>query len=241
MAIPRSVEEFLAAQQVPYSVIPHRRAYTAQEEAAVAHVPGRQWAKTVACVADERPVLAVVPASAVVDFDRLRELAGAGAIRLATEREFEGLYPDCELGAMPPLGPLYGQPVFVDRALTGGDEIVFEGGTHTDAVKVTFDDFARAVHPTVGDFGRVRRTRIDACGDSGPLIAARCAAGTTMHIELSRDEAQLLSETLRHHVTELDKEINRTDSFEFKRELQDLDRTIERILGRIAVALEQSP
>jgi Ala-tRNA(Pro) deacylase len=161
MAISRSVEQFLTAQQVTYSVIHHRRAYTAQEEAAVAHVPGHQWAKTVACVADERPVLAVVPASAVVDFDRLRELAGAGEVRLASEREFEQLYPDCEIGAMPPLGPLYGQAVFVDRALTGGNEIVFEGGTHTDAVKVNFDDFARVVRPTVGDFGRTRRPSIE--------------------------------------------------------------------------------
>jgi Ala-tRNA(Pro) deacylase len=160
MPIPRSVETFLGAQHVAYSVLHHRPAYTAQEEASSAHVPGRQWAKTVACFADERPILAVVPAPCLVDFDRLREIAGAKDIRLASEREFERLYPDCELGAMPPLGPLYGQHVFIDRTLATGGDIVFDAGSHSDAVKVKYDDFARAVRPTVGDFGRKRRVPI---------------------------------------------------------------------------------
>ena len=161
MSIPRSIEQFFGDEHVAYSVIHHRPAYTAQEEAAMAHVPGRQWAKTVACVADDRPILAVVPAPSVVDFDRLREIAGAQEIRLASERECERLYPDCETGAMPPLGPLYRQPVFVDSSLARGGEIVFEAGSHTDAVKVRYDDFARAVRPTVGDFGRTRRTPVE--------------------------------------------------------------------------------
>ena len=143
-----------------YSVVSHRPAYTAQEEAAAAHVPGRQWAKTVACVADGRPMLVVVPASSVVDFDRLREIAGAREIRLASEREFERLYPDCEVGAMPPLGPLYGQPVFLDRTLAWGD-IVFDAGSHSDAIRMNYDDFARAVRPQVGDFGRPRGESIE--------------------------------------------------------------------------------
>lgn len=161
MPIPLSIEHFLGDQRVPYSVIHHRPAFTAQEEAAVAHVPGRQWAKTVACFADDRPILAVVPASSMVDLDRLCEIAGAREVRLAREREFERLYPECEVGAMPPLGPLYGQLVFVDRNLADGrGDIVFDAGSHSDAVKVKYDDFARVVQPTVGDFGRVRR-RID--------------------------------------------------------------------------------
>ena len=151
--IPRSIEKFFGDRHVPYSVLHHRPAYTAQEEAAAAHVPGDQWAKTVACMGDQRPLLAVVPASSFVDFDRLRDVAGVTDIRLASEREFEQLYPDCELGAMPPLGPLYGQPVFLDRALAAGD-IVFDAGSHSDAVKVRYEDFQRVVRPTVGDFAR---------------------------------------------------------------------------------------
>jgi len=156
MPIPRSIEQFLQDQHVAYSVLHHRAAYTAQEEAAVAHVPGRQWAKTVACIADDRPVLAVVPATSFVDFDRLRQVAGARQVRLAAEREFERLYPDCETGAMPPLGPLYGQPVYVDRRLTDAGEITFDGGSHREAVTMKYDDFARAVQPTIGDFARGR-------------------------------------------------------------------------------------
>jgi Ala-tRNA(Pro) deacylase len=160
MPIPRSVEKFLGDQHVAYSVLHHRPAYTAQEEASVAHVPGWQWAKTVACLADKRPILAVVPAPCLVDFDRLREIAGAKDIRLASEREFGSLYPDCELGAMPPLGPLYGQQVFIDRTLATDGDIVFDAGSHSDAVKVKYDDFARAVRPTVGDLGRTRSVPI---------------------------------------------------------------------------------
>ena len=160
MSIPRSVERFLGDQRVEYDVLPHRPAYTAQEGAASAHVPGRQWAKTVACLADERPILAVVPAPELVDLDRLRDVVSAARIRLASEREFEGLYPDCEIGAMPPLGPLYGQPVFIDRSLTAG-EIVFDAGSHRDAVRMKYDDFERVVQPTVGDIGRTRRVPLE--------------------------------------------------------------------------------
>jgi Ala-tRNA(Pro) deacylase len=159
MAIPRSIEHFLGDQHVSYSVLHHRPAYTAQEEAAITHVPGRQWAKSVAFVADDRPILVVVPASSFVDVDRLRSVTGALEIRLASEREFERMYPDCEMGAMPPFGPLYGQPVFVDRSLAACDEIVFNAGSHSDAIRVKYDDFTRVVQPTVGDFGLRRRAQ----------------------------------------------------------------------------------
>jgi Ala-tRNA(Pro) deacylase len=161
MPMPRSVEHFLQEQHVPYSVLHHQPAYTPQEEAALAHVPGNRWAKTVTCIADERPILAVVPARSLVDLDRLREVSGAGAIRLANEREVERFYPDCEVGAMPPLGPLYGQAVFVDRSLAAPGDIVFDAGSHSAAVKVKYDEFARVVHPTVGDFGLTRRVPIE--------------------------------------------------------------------------------
>lgn len=154
MTIPLSIEHFLDAQHVSYSVMHHRPAFTAQEEAAVTHVPGRRWAKTVACIADDTPILAVVPAPSRIDVDRLRAVSGAREIRLASEREFGPMYPDCETGAMPPFGPLYGQPVFVDRSLTGDEEIVFNAGSHREAVRMRYDDFDRVVHPTVGDFAR---------------------------------------------------------------------------------------
>jgi len=149
-----SVNDFLRSRGVAYTAIAHRTAFTAQEGAAVTHVPGKEWAKTVVCIADGEPLLAVLPAHYAVDVERLRELAGAKAARLAHENELAPLYPECELGAMPPLGPLFGQRVFVDRSLTLDPEIVFNAGTHTDAIRMRYEDFARLVQPVVGEFAR---------------------------------------------------------------------------------------
>jgi len=151
MAIPLSIAEFL--RDKPYTPLAHRTVFTAQEEAAVTHVPGREWAKTVVCFADEIPVLAVLPAHYRIDLDRLRRLAGAATIRLATEPEMAQLYPGCETGAVPPLGPLYGQRVFVERTIAEDAEIVFHAGTHTDAVRMAYTDLDALARPMVGEFG----------------------------------------------------------------------------------------
>ena len=154
MSVVPAVQEFLRRARVPYSVFPHTRAYTAQEEAAVTHVPGRQWAKAVICFVDGEPIQAVVPADLVVDLDRLAVVALATSIRLAEEDELRWLYPDCERGAMPPLGPLYRQTVYADEALADDDEIVFNAGTHEDAIRMRYEDFATIAHPIVGRFAR---------------------------------------------------------------------------------------
>jgi Ala-tRNA(Pro) deacylase len=156
MAVVPSVQEFLRRANVPYTVFPHLRAYTAQEEAAVAHVPGRDWAKAVICFVDGEPIQAVVPADLEVDLDRLAIVARATTIRLAEEEELRWLYPDCERGAMPPLGPLYRQMVFVDDALADEEEIVFNGGTHGDAIRMRYEDFVALARPIVGRFARTR-------------------------------------------------------------------------------------
>lgn len=153
MSIPASIEKFLGERGVRYEALTHRKAYTAQEEAAVAHVPGREWAKTVVCVADEKPILAVLPALYYVDTDRLKRLTGARSVRLATEKELAPLFEDCEPGAMPPFGCLYGKPVYVDVSLARDPEIVFNAGTHVDAIRMSYEDFAKLVQPVVGEFG----------------------------------------------------------------------------------------
>jgi Ala-tRNA(Pro) deacylase len=150
MAVTPSVQEFLRRANVAYSVLPHPRAYTAQEEAAVTHVPGRDWAKAVVCFADGEPIQAIVPADRVVDLDKLADLAGADSIRLAREDELDALFPDCERGAMPPFGPMYRQKVFVDESLAAEERIVFNAGTHADAVAMRYDDFVAITAPTVG-------------------------------------------------------------------------------------------
>ena len=146
------IHEFLRASKVPYRVVPHRPAFSAQEEAAVTHVPGRDWAKVVVCLVDGQPIQALLPAPFIVDFERLLELAGGSDIRLAREEELRELFPGCEPGAIPPFGELFGQLVFADLRLASESEIVFGAGTHTDAIAMRWADFARAVRPIVGRF-----------------------------------------------------------------------------------------
>lgn len=152
MSAPTSIHTFLGDAHVPYTVLPHRPAFTAQEEAAALHVRGRDWAKVVVCIADGVPIQAVLPAPLAVNLDRLREASGASTVRFAFEHELRALYPDCELGAMPPFGPLYGQRVFVDAGLACEPEIVFNAGTHRDAIRMRYADFAATAKPIVGHF-----------------------------------------------------------------------------------------
>jgi Ala-tRNA(Pro) deacylase len=147
-----AIHEFLRDAHVPYTVVPHRPAFTAQEGAAAVHVPGRDWAKVVVCVVDGEVVEAVIPAPLIVKLDRLLELTGGTEIRLAEEAELRGLFPGCEPGAVPPFGPLYGQTVFADVSLAGEPEIAFSAGTHTDAIAMRWADFSRTVKPIVGNF-----------------------------------------------------------------------------------------
>ena len=154
MSVPQSIADFLTREGVPYSTLTHPVAYTAQEETAAAHIPGREWAKTVVCFAGDEPLLAVLPAPYAVDLKQLRQVAAVKTLRLAREDELEALYPDSEPGAMPPLGPLYGQRVIVETSLAANPEVVFNAGTHADAIRMRYTDFDQLVHPKVGQFAR---------------------------------------------------------------------------------------
>jgi Ala-tRNA(Pro) deacylase len=155
-----SIHDFLRDAHVSYTVLPHRPAFTAQEEAETMHVPGRDWAKVVICVVDGEPVQAVLPAPMTVDLGRLLELAGGTEIRLAREEELRRLFPDCDPGAMPPFGPLYGQLVFADVSLVNEPTIVFNAGTHTEAMCMRWADYAASVRPIVGRFARVQAPEV---------------------------------------------------------------------------------
>jgi Ala-tRNA(Pro) deacylase len=156
MSSPEAIETFMLRLGFDFTTLRHPAASTALEEAAAAHVPAHEWAKTVVYFNRAEPILAVLPATCSVDPDRLQTLAGATHLRRATEAELVRLYPACEPGAMPPLGPLYGQRVFVDEQLAHDDHVAFSGGTHSDAIRMRYRDFAELVHPTVGRFA-VRR------------------------------------------------------------------------------------
>jgi Ala-tRNA(Pro) deacylase len=152
------VKEFLETNHVIYSSIVHPTSYTAQGTAAYAHVPGHELAKTVVVKTDSQLVMAVLPASAQLDLPAFRKLAKAKSVALASEPEFEMKFPDCDLGAMPPFGNLYGIPVFVEEKLAEDDEIAFNAGTHNELAKMKYDDFERLVNPIVGRFALRART-----------------------------------------------------------------------------------
>jgi Ala-tRNA(Pro) deacylase len=161
---PRSLDSFLHKARVPFTTFRHPPAFTAQEEAQVSRVRGSSWAKVVVCFADDELILAVVPAHRLVDLEALRTLAGAVQLRLAREPEFARSYPDCEPGAMPPFGALYRQRVFVDRSFVGEPEMVFNAGTHTDAIRMHYGDFADLSHPVVGGISRPHGAAAEAAG-----------------------------------------------------------------------------
>jgi Ala-tRNA(Pro) deacylase len=143
------LKEFLDTQGVKYVIIQHSPAFTAQEIAASAHIPGKEVAKTVMVRVDGKMAMAVVPASLKVNFDLLREAAGAELVALASEAEFQDMFPGCEVGAMPPFGNLYEMAVFVSQALSEDEEIAFNAGSHTELMRLSYQDFERLVRPNV--------------------------------------------------------------------------------------------
>jgi len=147
------LKKFLDEQHVKYLSLQHSRAYTAQEIAAKMHIHGWELAKTTILKVDGKFMMAVMPAPIQVDMSAFREAAGAKAVALAAEEEFKQLFPECELGAMPPFGNLYGLPVYVDDRLVADPSIVFNAGTHTEAIRMDFADFRRLVNPKIAHFG----------------------------------------------------------------------------------------
>lgn len=147
--ITQKMKRFLEDNGVDYLTIAHSPSYTANETAHVAHISGREIAKSVMIDADGRLLMAVLPASKRLSFTQVARVAGGKRVRLAAEHEFARFFPGCEVGAMPPFGNLYGVDVYVDPSLKTDDEIVFNAGTHTELIRMRYDDFERLVHPTI--------------------------------------------------------------------------------------------
>ncbi len=150
------LEQYLKEHGVPFSVTPHPEVYTAQEVAAVEHIPGMYVAKVVMALVDGKPTMLVLPAPFRVDMSKLKDALHAREARLATEEEFGGLFADCEVGAMPPFGNLYDVPVVVEQQLTEDPKIVFRAGTHRETMTIAYVDYDRLVHPTVAAFAQIR-------------------------------------------------------------------------------------
>jgi Ala-tRNA(Pro) deacylase len=154
MSISPTLNAYLDHERVHYDVLPHPEAFRALAIAQTLHTPEKQMAKVVIVKVDERFVMTVLPASWNLDLHRLRTVFATHSVRLATENEITGLFPDCELGAMPPFGNLYGLPVYVDQSLAEDEEIVFQAGTHSDAIRMRYWDFSALVFPVVAELHR---------------------------------------------------------------------------------------
>jgi Ala-tRNA(Pro) deacylase len=152
MSILKRLKDYLDHEKAPFEVLTHKETFTAPELAQALHVPGKELAKVVMVKADERFVMAVLSANWKVDLKKLKEIFRTSHVRLATEAEFRELFPDCELGAMPPFGNLYGLGVYVDQSLTTDEQIVFQAGTRHEAVKLRYQDFASLVRPSIAEF-----------------------------------------------------------------------------------------
>ncbi|UCE01916.1 MAG: YbaK/EbsC family protein [Candidatus Latescibacterota bacterium] len=146
------LKKFLDEKKVRYVTIDHSPAFTAQEVAASAHIPGQDMAKTVMVNIDGEMAMAVLPASFHIDLQRLRDSLGARTVELADEMDFADRFPECELGAMPPFGNLYGMKVYVAEALTKDEKISFNAGTHSQLIQMAYADFERLAKPQKVDF-----------------------------------------------------------------------------------------
>lgn len=143
----RRLKDYLDRENVKYLSIHHSPAYTAQEIAASAHIHGKEFAKCVVVKLDGKLALAVLPASVKIDLELLREATKVSRAELARESDFIDTFPECQLGAMPPFGNLYGVPVYVDELLTLDGEIAFNAGSHSELIRMAFADFNRLVQP----------------------------------------------------------------------------------------------
>jgi Ala-tRNA(Pro) deacylase len=148
----QKIKKFLDEEKVKYVSITHSPAYTAQEVAQSAHVPGRIMAKTVIVDMDGEMAMVVLPATRKIVLQDLREITGSDRLKLATEDAFRQKFPDCETGAMPPFGNLYGMEVYAAETLGESGEIAFNAGTHTEVIKMPYSDFERLVDPKVMSF-----------------------------------------------------------------------------------------
>ena len=147
-----SLLNYLDENEVPYVILYHSPAYTAQGIAGVTHIPGQDLAKTVIVLLDGKLVMAVLPAKHHVDLMLLKKWAKAKTVQLASEEDFQGRFAGCETGAMPPFGPLFGVPVYADKSLEQDQEIAFNAGTHRELIRMTWKDYKKLVQPTIINF-----------------------------------------------------------------------------------------
>lgn len=148
----KKLKEFLDKNGIKYVSVSHSLAYTAQEIAASANIHGKELAKTVIVRLDNKLAMAVLPATKKVNLEFLKKVAGANQAVITDEDVFRDAFPECDIGAMPPFGNLYGMDVFVDESLAEDEQISFNAGTHTELIKMAYKDFQKLANPKVARF-----------------------------------------------------------------------------------------
>jgi len=154
MPLSERLRSFLDSHYAEYTLTTHAKAFTAREVAVAEHLPAREVAKTVVVFGDGAYHMVVIPAGKLVDMHETRAALGLLQVRLATEHELGTLFPDCELGAMPPLGSVYGLAVFMDGTLAGQDMIAFNAGSHDEVIHMNTAEFRRLASPHIVDLVR---------------------------------------------------------------------------------------
>jgi len=155
MAIPQRIRDYLDSQNVPYETLHHSQAFTAQEVAHSLHISGKKCVKVVVAEGDKKTVLVVMPAAHRLNFQELKSAMRVNQLEMLVESELVGLFPDCDLGAVPPFGNLYGIDVWVDRAVASTETVLFCAGTHEDCIRMRYTDFAKLTRPFVGHFSEL--------------------------------------------------------------------------------------
>ena len=152
MSISVKLKEYLDNNNVDYEVSPHKEVFTAQELAACLHIPGKVMTKVVMIKVDGKDVMTVIPACRRINISKLKEMFKSEEVRIEEEEEFKNIFPECDVGAMPPFGNLYGIDVYVDSSLADDEYIMIQGGNYREVVRLKYEDFARLAKPQVQEF-----------------------------------------------------------------------------------------
>ncbi len=151
--LPKKLNDYLKENKIKYETIVHPEVFTAQETAAVEHISGKEVAKVLIVRADNKAdAMLVLPANRRVDMEKVRKVLGAKEVRLTGEKEFQELFPDSQVGAMPPFGNLYDLPCYLDKHMSALNEIVFNAGTHRESIKMSFLDYEKLAKPFIAEF-----------------------------------------------------------------------------------------
>jgi Ala-tRNA(Pro) deacylase len=136
-----SVRDLLARNHVEFETLLHCPASSSSRRAQQLHVSGTHVAKGVLIRSGESHVLAVLPASARIDLEQLSTVLGGAVVTLASEDEVELVFGDCERGALPPFGTLYGVRTIVDSSLADQEKIVCLGNSRHEGLCLRYRDY----------------------------------------------------------------------------------------------------